>query len=212
METGQKLLDFFSDPALAYILFLIGAALVYVEMQAPGGFLAGSVGALCLILAGIAFQVLPLNYGALGLLALSFILFVLEAFITSYGILTLAGIISLTLGSLFLYHTDDSYLSLSKQVMVGSIGSVVAFLVFIVFFLVKDLRKKKIKTFNAIVGEKAKVTGFLDDQQKNLYHVRLHGELWKAKTEDGGQLSLGDNVSVEAMDQASMTLLIKKLN
>ncbi|MEX0798035.1 MAG: ATP-dependent Clp protease proteolytic subunit, partial [Bacteriovoracaceae bacterium] len=91
MDPGQKILNIFANPMTAYILFIIGAALLYLEFQAPGGFIAGAVGVVLLILAAIGFQVLPLNFGALGLIVLAFILFVLEIYITSYGILALAG-------------------------------------------------------------------------------------------------------------------------
>ena len=61
MDIGQMLMNIFANPNTAYILFLIGAALIYLEFQAPGGFIAGSIGALALILAGIGFQIIPIN-------------------------------------------------------------------------------------------------------------------------------------------------------
>ncbi len=73
MDLGQKLLDILANPSTAYILFVIGAGLIYLELQAAGGFIAGGVGVVCLLLAGIGFQVLPLNFGALGLIVLSFL-------------------------------------------------------------------------------------------------------------------------------------------
>ncbi|MFT6604283.1 MAG: membrane-bound serine protease (ClpP class), partial [Bacteriovoracaceae bacterium] len=98
-DMGQELLNIFSNPSLAYILFLIGASLIYLELQAPGGLIAGSIGAVCLVIAAIGFQVLPLNLGALGLIVLSFVLFVIEIYITSYGLISIAGILSLIFGS-----------------------------------------------------------------------------------------------------------------
>ena len=92
MDLGQKVLNFLASPELAYLLFLLGAALIYFELQAPGGFVAGGLGAISLILAGISFQVIPLNFGGLGLILLSFALFTLEIYITSFGLLSLAGL------------------------------------------------------------------------------------------------------------------------
>src|SRR5690606_11674707 len=91
MDPGQKILNVFANPMFAYILFIIGAALIYFEMQAPGGMVAGAVGVVCLVMAAISFQVLPLNYGALALIILTFVLFILEIYITSYGVLSIAG-------------------------------------------------------------------------------------------------------------------------
>ena len=113
MDLGQKILSFFANPSFAYILFIIGAVLIYFELQAAGGFIAGSLGAVCLILAAIGFQVLPLNLGAMGLIVLSFILFFLEVYITSYGLLAFAGLASLIFGSLFLFRTNDSLMDIS---------------------------------------------------------------------------------------------------
>ena len=78
MDLVQKILNIFAHPSVAYILFLLGAALLYFELQAPGGFIAGAIGAICLLLAGIGLQVLPLNWGAMGLIVLAFILFSLD--------------------------------------------------------------------------------------------------------------------------------------
>lgn len=183
MDTGQTLLNILANPSLAYILFLIGAALIYLEFQAAGGFVAGAIGALCIVLAGIGFQVLPLNFGALGLIVLSFVLFIVEAFVTSFGLLTLAGITSLIFGSLFLYRTEDSYLSLSTAVIFGATGSVVAFLGIILYIMVRERKKIGAVRFNDPTGKKARVIGFLEEEsdgQSFCYQVQVEGELWKA--------------------------------
>src|SRR5690606_33521358 len=121
MDLGQKLLDILANPTTAYILFILGAGLIYLEMQTPGGMIAGGLGAVFLIFAGIGFQILPLNFGALGLIILAFILLVMEIYITSYGILTLAGVASLIAGSLFLFRSDDAYLHLSHSVIFSTV-------------------------------------------------------------------------------------------
>ncbi len=81
---GQKLLEVIANPSTAYILFLVGVALIYFEFQAPGGYIAGAAGFLLVLLAGIAFQVLPLDWGALGLVILGIVFLILEVFVTSY--------------------------------------------------------------------------------------------------------------------------------
>ena len=119
MDLGQKILNIFANPSTAYVLFLIGAALIYLEFQAPSGLIAGALGALSLLMAGIGFQVLPLNVGALGLIVLSFVLFAMEFSVTSYGILSLGGLTSLVLGSLFLFRTDNAYIQFSETLVYG---------------------------------------------------------------------------------------------
>ena len=180
MDLGQKFLNIFSNPSLAYLLFLIGAALIYLELQAPGGFIAGSVGAFSLILAGISFQVLPLNLGALALMGLSFILFILEVYITSFGLLTIAGLVSLIVGSLFLFRTDDAYITISQSVIFSSIGAITVFVGIIVYFILKN-KKRTQKNFVDIQMSTGKVLSEMESTDgKFIYQVLVNGERWKA--------------------------------
>ncbi len=184
MDSGQHLLNILANPNLAYILFLIGAALVYLEFQAPGGLVAGSLGTVCIVLAGIGFQVLPLNFGALGLIILAFILFIIEMFVISYGLLTILGMTSMIFGSLFLYRTDDSYLSLSTPTLFASIGAVAVFLGLIVYIMVRERKNIGTTKFNAIVGKKAKIIALEGEIGDGIhsYQVQVGGELWKASS------------------------------
>ncbi|MBT6326610.1 MAG: nodulation protein NfeD [Bdellovibrionales bacterium] len=186
MDLGQKILDIFADPSMAYILFLIGAALLYLELQAPGGFLAGSVGAICLILAGIGFQVLPLNFGALGLIVLSFILFILEVYITSYGLLSLAGIASLIFGSLFLYRTNDAYITVSTTMIASAVTAIVIFLGGMLYFIIYDRKKNKDHhSFNQLIGKPAIIMTMKESptqSQTYEYQVKISSEIWKASS------------------------------
>jgi len=185
MDLGQKLLNILSNPSLTYILFLIGAALIYLEFQAPGGYVAGGLGFICVILSGIGFHLLPLNFGALGLIFLAFILFILEAFITSFGLIALAGFISLTIGSLFLFRTDDAYLHFSKMAMFSSIFSVGTFLLIILYMFVKAMKVSDATSFHSLKGSIGKVTQIIDTTgTEKIYYIKVKGEIWKAKSLD----------------------------
>jgi len=83
---------------------MIGLAGLYFELAHPGVVLPGVVGALSLLLAFYAFQTLPVNYIGLLLILLAFVFFVLEVYVTSYGLLSLGGVISLVLGSMMLFR------------------------------------------------------------------------------------------------------------
>ena len=204
MDLGQKLLDTLADPAMAYVLFLIGAALLYLELQAPGGFIAGGAGAVCLLLAGIGFQVLPLNFGALGLILLAFILFVLEAYIVSYGLLSLAGLISLTAGSLFLYRTDEAYLQMSTSLIASTVIAIGAFVLFLGYYLAKDWKNRKTGSasdYNNPVGKQGHVTEILTSEEEGVhyYQVKVGGEFWKAKSNK--LLQMNDKCEVKKQEQ-----------
>lgn len=204
MDPGQQILNMFSNPSTAYILFIIGAALVYFELQAPGGIVAGAIGAVFLVLAGIGFQVLPLNMGALGLVLLSFILFVLEAYITSFGILTIAGLASLIFGSMFLFRTENSFLDIERGLIFSVVGSVAAYVVFMAWFMIKTHIKKK--NYYSQESEEGFISKILGD---NKYQVKVNGEIWNATSSE--ELALNDKVKINKEDDENLILKVSKI-
>lgn len=207
MDPGQLLLNIFANPTTAYILFIIGAALIYFEMQAPGGIIAGSLGAFFLVLAAIGFQVLPLNFGAVGLIILSFILFILEAFITSFGVLTIGGLISLIIGSLFLFRTDNSLIELEISVIISVVSSIALYVGFISWYFIKTWHKKKDRF--AQTKEHGIVSSIIN-MAENKYQIKVAGERWNAFSQE--QLKVNDEVEVISQDNEHMILEVKKIN
>lgn len=208
MDPGQQILNVFANPTTAYVLFIIGAALIYFELQAPGGLIAGSIGVICLFLAGIGFQVLPLNIGAMGLIILSFALFVLEGYITSFGMLTLAGLVSLTMGSLFLFRTDNSFIQLEQAVVFSVVGAIFIYLLLMGWFLIKTYRRRK--NFYSNKNEVGTVMKVLD-QEDNTYHyqVKVHGEIWNATSQQ--KLAKEEKVKIVINDDDNLMLKIIKM-
>lgn len=206
MDLGQKLLDIFANPGLAYILFLIGAALIYLELQAPGGFIAGSIGVVCIIMAGIGFQVLPLDFGALGLIVFSFLLFVMEIYVTSYGVLSLAGLAALISGSLFLYRGDDGYLELSHSFIFSSVSAVLVFMGLIAYMFIRDRKVADVADFNAVVGKHAVVMSEISSTEPDyfFYQVKVNGEIWRARSKK--QVQVHATVTITGNDQQTNTL------
>ena len=208
MDPGQRILNIFANPMTAYILFIIGAALLYFEFQAPGGFVAGGVGAFCLVLAGIGFQVLPLNFGALGLVVLSFVLFVLEAYITSYGVLTLSGVAALTFGSLFLFRTENAYLDIQLPMILSSVLAIVLYVGIIGFVILRSKRKKH--EFFTSVNHEGHITNCLGlDGDLYMYQVRVNGEIWN--TSSSTVFLLNEKVNITAQDNDKNRIKIEKI-
>jgi len=208
MSTGNALLNILANPSLAYVLILLGAALIYLEFQAPGGFIAGSLGTILLIVSGISFHVLPLNFGALGLIALSFILFVLEIYITSYGLLSILGLASLVTGSLFLYETDNSYLALAPEVIIAATLAIGSFLLLMLYFILKDLKKGHNHHFNKAIGAQAKIIEVLESPSLETfsYQVKVEGEIWRAKSKT--KYGVGDFATVKEQDTETLTYIL----
>jgi membrane-bound serine protease (ClpP class) len=207
MDLGLSLLEIFANPGTAYILFVIGAALMYLELQAPGGLIAGSIGAICLVLAGIGFQVLPLNMGALGLIILSFVLFIIEVYITSYGILSIGGLIALVSGSLFLFRTDDAYIELSRTLIFSTTAAIVLFLALIAYYMIRDQKNIGVSKFNSLVGARGEILNFVDeDNNMFIYQMKVNGEIWKVASSI--ELTIGDHYTVKEKKENSMILII----
>lgn len=207
MDMGLSLLEIFANPGTAYILFMIGAALLYLELQAPGGLIAGSIGAVCLVLAGIGFQVLPLNMGALGLIILSFVLFIIEIYVTSYGILSIGALVALISGSLFLYRTDDAYITMSKSLIFSTVAAIALFIIFIAVYMIRDHKNIGKTTFNDMVDQRGEVLSFLDeDEGTYFYQMKVNGEIWKVKSSK--ELEIGEHYTVLEHDQDKMILTV----
>ncbi len=208
MDLGQKILNTLANPSTAYILFLLGLGLLYLEFQAPGGLIAGGLGALSLIVAAISFQVLPLNWGALGLIVLSFVLLAMEMAVTSYGILSLGGLTSLAIGSLFLFRTDDAYLQFSTAMLASVIAVLAIFAGLVAWVFLRERDKIGGEEFNSLVGLNALVIEEVSSGGGDwfYYQVKVGGEIWKAKSKR--PLARGDFARVEGREEKHMVLLL----
>lgn len=209
MDLGMSLLNVFAHPTTAYVLFVLGVALLYFEFQAPGGFLAGSVGVVLLILAAIAFQVLPLNFGAIALLVAGVFLLVLEVFITSYGLLTLAGLGCLFAGSLFLFDTPDAWMSVQYTTIFSTLGGVVAFVGFIAYYLARH-RSAKVRFFEHLGESATVVNAIAAEGTQTIYQVKTRGEIWRARGPAG--LAQGAHVKIVQEDPQDLTLTIQQIS
>lgn len=202
---GQEILSLLAQPQLAYILFLVGAALIYFELQAPGGFIAGSLGAISLLIAAISFQVLPLNWGALLLVILGLILFVLEIYITSYGLLTIGAIAALTLGSLFLFQPENALIVPPMNIILSTLASVIVVMVGFSLFLFKTRRKGKENFFSPLHKE-----GVVIDVTSQFIQVKVEGQIWRAISKD--TLLINDLITVTHVDNEKLQLTIEKIS
>ena len=123
-----KILSLLADPNIAYILLMLGIYGIFFELSSPGAILPGVVGGIFLILAFYGLQTLPINYAGLLLILLALILFIAEVKVTSYGLLTIGGIISMFIGSLMLIDTQLEFLRISWAVIIPAVLMTALFL------------------------------------------------------------------------------------
>jgi len=203
MGFRDRLLSRIADPNVAYVLMLLGIFGLFFELQNPGAIFPGVVGAICLILAFFAFQTLPINYAGLMLIIFGVILFILETQITSYGMLTLGGIVSMLLGSFMLIRVTPPVLKISWTVIIPSVVATALFFIFAVGMALKAQRRKPTTGLKGIVGEIGVARTKISAEGK----VFVHGELWNATSEE--VIRKGEKIGVIGIE--GLTLRVEKI-
>lgn len=192
-----ELLAIITNPNVAYILMLVGIYGIIFELANPGAVVPGVIGSICLLLALFAFQALPINYAGLALMLLGAAFMVGEAFMPSFGVLGIGGVIAFVLGSLMLVDTGVEAYELSLEVVLGV--SVISFFVIfgIATMALRAHRRRHAAGAEQMVNEEAiAAVDFRDGQGK----VRILGELWNAVQEGGGEIRQGDRVDVRSVE------------
>ncbi|WP_291330072.1 nodulation protein NfeD [Desulfovibrio sp. UCD-KL4C] len=198
---SYSVLSWLLDPQVAYYLLIAGILGIFFELVTPGVILPGVVGGFCLVTAFYAMSILPTNAAGLLLMLLGGILFILEIFVTSYGLLSVAAAISLFVGSLVLFKGGEV-----QQIPLGSIiGTVLSFSVFavvVVFLVAKAHSRKPAVGMQGMVGLEGEVFRTFNNKLK----VRVRGEIWNAVNADGAGLELGSKVKVISAEGLTLTV------
>lgn len=198
----QELLSKIVDPNVAYILFILGFYGIIFELSNPGSILPGIVGGICLLLAFLAFQALPVNMTGVFLILFAMVLFLVEVKVQSHGLLALGGVASLVLGSIILMSGDTGIGRVSLVVVGTSVGATILFFAFVVGAAWRAQRARATTGSEGLVGERGEAVTTLAPKGK----VFVHGEYWNA--ESGEVIDTGASVIVERVD--GMTLRVRK--
>lgn len=195
-----ELLSLITDPNVAYILLMIGIYGLILEFYHPGAAVPGVVGVICLLLAGYALQMLPVNYAGLALIVVGVGLMVAEAFAPGFGVLGVGGAVSFVIGSVILMDTDLPGYQISMPIIAAFAAASIAVLVFVIGAAVKTRRAKAVTGQEAMLGATAVV---MDDFSAGGL-VRLHGEIWQAASRV--PLTKGTKVRVVSIDDLILTV------
>jgi len=204
MGLRLEFLKTLSDPNIAYLLMTIGTVGIIAELYSPGAILPGIVGAISLILAFYSLQSLPVNYAGVLLFLLGIVFFILEATVTSYGLLAIGGVISMLLGSVMLIKTDVEFLQISWSVILPVVALAAAFSLFIVGMGVRAMRRRPATGREEMVG----LVGIVKTALTPRGQLAVHGELWEAISER--PLQPGDKAEVIRVD--GLRLYVKPLS
>ncbi len=194
MGFRYKILDFISDPSVAYMLMLLGFYGLFFEFTNPGSIFPGVAGAIFLILAFYSFQTLPVNYAGLLLIILALILFILEVKIISHGVLAIGGIISMVMGSLMLFESPAPFLKLSIYLILPAVIVTALFFILTVRLAYRASRRSPVTGSEGLVGLEGKAA---TDITKEAGMVRVRGEIWSAFSEE--VIQKGEDIVVSAV-------------
>jgi membrane-bound serine protease (ClpP class) len=194
MSTVQRLLSAIAHPNIAYILMTLGGLGLYFELSNPGAILPGVIGGVCLILAFFALSVLPVNYAGIALIILAIIFFIAEVKVTSYGMLTVAGLISMVLGSMMLFKSADPAIRVSMSLIITAAIFTAIVVTFLVTLVIRT-HGSQVKTGTEGLVNRS---GVARTDLTPLGKVFIHGEIWNAVAEE--PVAAGAPVQVVAVE------------
>jgi membrane-bound serine protease (ClpP class) len=201
----EDFLNIIADPNIAFLLLSLGSLGIFIELMNPGTIFPGTFGVISLLVGFFALSVLPFNWAGVALILFAFILFGLELFITSHGILGISGAIALVLGGLILTSDNPPEFQVSRWLVFGLAAFLASFSIFIAINLMRIRRMPAQMGVETIVGRKAVARSALAPAG----FVFLDGEYWAAEAEDG-EIKPGENVIVTAIKGLRLTVRKQK--
>ena len=178
MSWRQHLLATLSHPQIALMLLSLGSIGLLVELYNPGLIFPGVVGALALLLAFYSLQTLPVNYTGLLLIGLGMVMFILEIKVTSFGMLALGGIVSMSLGALMLIDAPEDYLRIPLSSIVLVVGTTAALFLFVVGAAVRSVGRKPVSGREGLLG----ALGTAKERIDPTGAVFVQGTWWSARS------------------------------
>jgi membrane-bound serine protease (ClpP class) len=195
MSSVERFLHAISNPNIAYILLSIGSLGIMAEIYHPGAFFPGITGAISLLLAFYALNVLEARLGGILLILLAFGLFIGEVLTTTFGIFTAGGVVALVLGSLILFPGGGALFQISPWLIATVVILVAASVAFVVHRVIRAHRRQAYTGREELVGKTAVVRATLDPEGMVLFK----GEHWTAVSEKG-RVKPGEEVIITRVE------------
>ncbi len=205
MSWRQKFLKTITNPNLAYFLIIIGLAGLYIEFTHPGLIIPGVVGGISLLLAFLAFQVLPINYIGLLLILLSTGLFIAEIKIQGFGILGIGGIIAFALGSVMLINSPIPEMRPAMLTIVTVTIFFALLFLGLAYKVVKVMKKRAETGAEGIIGEEGKSLSSINSNHGKVF---VHGEIWKAISET--PIKVNEKIEVISINNLTLKVIRKE--
>jgi membrane-bound serine protease (ClpP class) len=196
----QKLVSAVADPNIAFIFLIVGALAIYVEFSSPGLIAPGVIGAILVLLGLSALSVLPINWLGAALIVAAFTMFILEAKITSHGVLGAGGALALVLGAVMLVDSPAPELRIRWATAIAVALPFSAITILLLSLVVRARRNKVETGVEGMIGEVGSAITALEPEGK----VFVHGEYWDAVSSHPAPA--GARVRVVAMQKLKLTV------
>jgi len=203
-EWQDQILRIIADPSIAYLLLMIGLAGLYFELSHPGTIFPGVIGGISLVAAAYALQKLPVNYAGFLFILLAVVFFILEIKVTSYGLLSLAGVLSLVVGSLMLFRVPGEIGRLSLSVLVPTVLVISAFFVTVATLAFRAQIRKPTTGKEGLVGTVGETRTDLNPEGK----IFVEGELWNAYADE----PIPRGTKVRVMEIEDLKLKVQRID
>ncbi len=200
MTWRQQVLAVITHPQIALILLSVASLGLLIELYNPGLILPGVIGAISGLLAFYSLETLPVNYAGLALIGLSFILFILESQIPSFGMLTIGGLVSMFLGALMLIDSPEDYLRIPLTTIFVVVGTTGGLMALVVGAAARSFNRQPVTGQEGMVG----ATGVVKKRIDPTGMVALRGTLWTAQSE--APIEVDATVRVEAVNGLTLTV------
>lgn len=193
-DSRTRILALLANPQVALVLMMVGIYGLFFEITSPGAALPGVAGIICLLLGFYAFQMLPVNWAGVALVAAGAAMMIAEAFLPSFGVLGVGGIIAFVLGGLFLTDTGIAEFDLSIPFLIGFAIVSAALIMLIGTMAARSRNLKVVSGKEEMLGMEGVVSSVAD----SMIYADVHGERWRVRCNE--PLLPGDRIRVVAMD------------
>jgi membrane-bound serine protease (ClpP class) len=204
MSALESFLLTITNPTIAYILLSMGSLGLLLELYNPGSVFPGVIGGICLLLAFYALGTLPLNFAGLALIAFGLLLFGLEPFLTSHGVLAAGGATSFVIGSVLLINAPDApFLQVSLAAIAAVTIVLLGFFLVLVTAVLRSRRRRVVTGREGLIGAVGIVRRDIEPGHEGI--VLVQGELWQANAPDG-RLVASERVVVQSVAGLMLTV------
>lgn len=202
MDWRQTILSFIATPEILFLLLMGALAGLGTEISHPGLIFPGVLGVLCLILFLFASQIIPVNWAGVLLIILAIVLFIAEVKVTSYGLLTVGGLVAMILGAMMLVDSSAPELQISLWTLVPIVLVFAAFTLALVRLVVQAQLRRPATGMEGLVGRSGRATTALDPEG----WVMVQGERWRARAEE----PVGEGDTIEVLSGEGLRLRVRK--